>query len=186
MNRKVKLAVIFAMAALGAGAAAYVEWGKEPDVQLRPEDAALVLRGKEIYRTACASCHRANLEGQPNWRERGSDGLLPAPPHDDAGHTWHHPDAVLFGLTKFGVQKFAGPEYKSAMPAFKQQLSDDDIVAVLSLIKSSWSPGIRRRHEAIDRADAAGNWADHRRLIARSLARNAAPHAPPARSAIHR
>ena len=73
MIRKVKLAAVFAIAALGAGAAAYVEWGKDPDNQLRPDDAAYVLRGKEICRTACASCHGANLEGQPSWRERGSD-----------------------------------------------------------------------------------------------------------------
>jgi mono/diheme cytochrome c family protein len=154
MNRKVKLAIIFAIAALGAGAAAYVEWGKEPDVQLRPDDAAFVLHGKEIYRTACASCHGAKLEGQPNWRERGSDGLLPAPPHDDTGHTWHHADAVLFSLTKFGVRKFAGSDYKSAMPAFEQRLSDDDILAVLSFIESSWAPNIRQRHDGINRSGA--------------------------------
>lgn len=154
MIHKVKLAVIFALAALGAGAAAYIEWGKEPGVQLRPDDAAYVSRGKKIYQTACASCHGLNLEGQPNWRERRADGLLPAPPHDDTGHTWHHPDAVLFSLTKFGVQEFAGPDYKSAMPAFEQRLPDEDILAVLSFIESSWSPGIRQRHDAINRSSA--------------------------------
>jgi mono/diheme cytochrome c family protein len=127
---------------------------KSPMFQLRPDDAAFVLRGKEIYRTACASCHGANLEGQANWRERGSDGHLPAPPHDDTGHTWHHPDAVLFSLTKFGVQRFAGADYKSAMPAFERRLPDEDILAVLSFIESSWSPGIRRRHDAINRSGA--------------------------------
>jgi hypothetical protein len=44
----------------------------------------------------------ANLEGQPNWKERQANGRLPAPPHDASGHTWHHPDAQLFGITKQG------------------------------------------------------------------------------------
>jgi mono/diheme cytochrome c family protein len=75
--------------------------------------------------------------------------LLPAPPHDATGHTWHHPDQVLFDLTKFGVQPIAGPDYRSAMPAFGDKLSDDEILAILSYIKSTWPPEIRRRQDAI-------------------------------------
>ena len=26
---------------------------------------------------------------------------FPAPPHDASGHTWHHPDAMLFKVTKY-------------------------------------------------------------------------------------
>ena len=64
---------------------------------LRPDDVDVVALGAKIYQARCASCHGAELEGQANWRERGADGILPAPPHDASGHTWHHPDAVLFG-----------------------------------------------------------------------------------------
>src|SRR3984893_6075924 len=49
----------------------------EPD----PNSASLVGRGKAVYAQYCASCHGANLEGQPNWRERQPNGRLPAPPH---------------------------------------------------------------------------------------------------------
>ena len=122
------------------------------EITLRPDDQRYVARGQELYRTACASCHGAKLEGQANWRERGPDGLLPAPPHDATGHTWHHPDDVLFDLTKFGVQAYAGPGYRSAMSAFEETLSDEDILAILSYIKSTWPPGIRRRQDAINEA----------------------------------
>jgi len=43
------------------------------------------------------------MEGQPNWRERRSDGRLPAPPHDASSHAWHHPDAVLVDNVKHGL-----------------------------------------------------------------------------------
>lgn len=147
--------------AIGFGAAAvlsvagffgyqWLSFGDE--ITLRPDDQSYVARGQELYRTACASCHGANLEGQAKWRERRPDGLLPAPPHDATGHTWHHPDEVLFNLTKFGVLPYAGPDYRSAMPAFEDKLSDEDILAILSYIKSTWSADIRRRQDAINEA----------------------------------
>jgi len=71
---------------------------------------------------------------------------MPAPPHDESGHTWHHPDAVLFGITKHGLipGKYAPPSYRSDMPAFGGTLSDEDIWAVLAYIKSSWPQEIRK------------------------------------------
>jgi mono/diheme cytochrome c family protein len=160
-RRRMSILVLACVAAVGSAAAAYFiaaayfMKGERPGPSLQPDDPFIVARGKDVYGAACASCHGANLEGQPNWRERGPDGLLPAPPHDDTGHTWHHPDAVLFEITKFGVQKFAGAGYKSAMPAFDQRLSDADIAAALSFIESTWSPQVRQRHDAINRAAAA-------------------------------
>lgn len=68
---------------------------------------------------------------------------MPAPPHDDAGHTWHHPERALFGITKYGmVPPYAPPGYQSDMPAFQAVLSDEDIRAVLAYIKSHWSPKV--------------------------------------------
>ena len=141
-----------------AGVAAALVWWRLSDPSgaatglLRPDDTALLQRGEQLYRVHCASCHGANLQGQPNWRERGADGRLPAPPHDDSGHTWHHPDEVLFQLTKDGVAKAAGlPDYPTNMPAYGGTLSDADIVAVLSWIKSRWTPETRRLHDEVNR-----------------------------------
>ncbi|HEX6362827.1 MAG TPA: cytochrome c [Albitalea sp.] len=154
MNRRpLLLAAVAALVAAGialviAGRGSFA--GAEP--RLAPDDAQLVARGEAVYRTHCAACHGAKLEGQPNWRERRPDGLMPAPPHDDTGHTWHHADEVLFRITKEGVGKVANmPQYKSAMPVYDGVLSDRDIVAVLSWIKAQWSPEIRKRHDEINR-----------------------------------
>ncbi len=111
-----------------------------------PDDAAQVARGRAAYAEQCAACHGARLEGQPDWRSRKPDGRLPAPPHDASGHTWHHPDADLFKITKQGIAAFAPSGYESDMPAFGDVLSDAEIWAILAFIKSSWPEEIRRRH----------------------------------------
>jgi len=114
---------------------------------LNPADAIMVQIGSKVYASNCASCHGENLEGQPNWRSPGEDGLLPAPPHDETGHSWHHTDDVLFGITKYGLAEFSGLEgYVSAMPIYKDVLSDEEIIAVLSFIKSRWPAEIQARH----------------------------------------
>lgn len=113
-----------------------------------PTTAAL---GEIVYAENCAACHGANLEGQPNWRQRNADGRLPAPPHDARGHTWHHDDATLFGITKLGTAKFTGLDIESDMPAFEDVLSDAEIRAVLAFIKSRWPLRIRQQQNSINR-----------------------------------
>ena len=109
------------------------------DLRADPRDAAKVALGERVYAQHCASCHGARLEGQPNWRRRLPNGRLPAPPHDESGHTWHHPDALLFGIVKNGlVPPYAPRGYESDMPAFAGKLGDDEIWAALAFIKSHW------------------------------------------------
>ena len=103
--------------------------------------------GQDLYAENCASCHGANLEGQPDWRSKGPDGKLPAPPHDQTGHTWHHGDTLLFDYTKFGgteLMKRQGIDFDSGMPGFGDILSDDEIRSILSFIKSTWPERERR------------------------------------------
>jgi len=110
------------------------------DPRANPGDAAKVALGAKVYAQNCASCHGLNLEGQPDWKLRLANGRLPAPPHDDSGHTWHHADHVLVAIVKNGlVPPYATPGYESDMPAFGSKLSDEEIWAVLAFIKSRWS-----------------------------------------------
>jgi len=149
-----------------AAAVAYSLWvvttyvpGPTPvAVRPAPPDPALLARGRALYGQQCASCHGAKLEGQPNWRERLPSGRMPAPPHDDSGHTWHHPDEVLFGITKYGLVpgKYAPPKYESDMPGFGSVLADDEIRAVLAYVESTWSPKVLEwRAEMLREAAAA-------------------------------
>lgn len=156
-TKRLRLTVfgVIAMAGLVLGAMYLLGWPgtlKESGPSLSPDDPAVVARGKEIYGDQCAVCHGAALEGQPDWQTRKADGRLPAPPHNEEGHTWHHADAILFALTKFGPQSAAGPDYQSDMPAYHEILSDADILAVLSFIKSRWPEQVQRRHDAINEA----------------------------------
>ncbi len=112
-------------------------------------NADVVASGKQVYARACVSCHGANLEGQPNWRQRDEMGYLPAPPHDKTGHTWHHHDQLLFEIVKRGVLP-DDPNYRSRMPAYEGVLSDDDIWAVLAYIKSTWPEDVLKVHQEIN------------------------------------
>lgn len=103
--------------------------------------------GRVIYAANCASCHGEKLEGQPDWKRPLPSGVLPAPPHDASGHTWHHSDGVLFRITKYGTAAVVGGGYQSDMPGFGDVLSDDDIRAVLDFIKSTW-PNRERQYQA--------------------------------------
>jgi mono/diheme cytochrome c family protein len=108
-------------------------------------DAAQIALGQKVYMQECASCHGLKLEGQPDWRQKLANGRMPAPPHDDSGHTWHHPDEVLFAITKQGlVPPYAPPGYASDMPAFAGKLSDTEIRAVLAYIASHWSAEVKK------------------------------------------
>jgi mono/diheme cytochrome c family protein len=106
-----------------------------------PTDDAQVALGAKVYAANCALCHGARLEGQPDWRQRLPNGRMPAPPHDESGHTWHHTDQVLFGITKEGLVpgKYAPKDYESDMPAFGGKLKDEEIWAVLAFIKRHWN-----------------------------------------------
>ncbi len=121
-------------------------------IELQPANEAMLSKGAEVYRTECASCHGENLEGEPNWQTRGDDGLLPAPPHDETGHTWHHPDQILFDITKLGVAEAANlSDYETAMPAYGESLSDEEIIAVLSWIKAQWPAEVQARHDILNK-----------------------------------
>lgn len=109
-------------------------------------DAPDIEDGRAIYAAKCASCHGANLEGQPDWQSAKEDGTYPAPPHDETGHTWHHGDAMLRDYIRRGGQAVLddmGVDFTSGMPGFGEELTEDDIEAVLAYIRSTWPDRIR-------------------------------------------
>ena len=144
-----RLSTIFAIVALLAAVAATWVWRDHQAID--PDNPRQVARGAELYASHCAACHGAQLQGESDWRVRKPSGELPAPPHDASGHTWHHADEHLFAMTKYGMTRFAPPDFKSAMPAFVGRLSDGDIRAVIAFIKSTWPEDVRRRQKNLGR-----------------------------------
>ncbi len=136
-----------ALAVFGVGAYVFFERSAVDETSSAniPVEGELVALGEQIYKLQCAVCHGVNLEGQPNWRERKPNGRLPAPPHDATGHTWHHDDATLFALTKYGLAALTGTPVETDMPVYDGVLTDREIRAALAYIKSKWPKKIRER-----------------------------------------
>ena len=119
-------------------------------IRLEPDNLTLVSLGELVYQNNCSSCHGSNLEGQENWKERNIDGYMPAPPHDETGHTWHHNDEYLFYITKYGIEKFLQLDYPNNMPIYEKLLTDQEILASLSYIKSKWPERIQKMHDEMN------------------------------------
>ena len=144
-------------AAVLPAALALAWWAtSRPDPATSAAAEADIATGAELYVENCASCHGAKLEGQPDWKRRLENGRMPAPPHDESGHTWHHSDQDLFAITKLGVGGVV-PGYESDMLAFGDILSDEDITAVLAFIKSTWPERQRDVQARITASDGDGS-----------------------------
>ena len=111
-----------------------------------------VAQGKYLYSANCASCHGRNGEGQ-DWRTPVPEGILPAPPHNSEGHTWHHPEQQLLQIIREG-----GQTEGSLMPAYKDRLTDEQIEAILAYIKTMWGPEEQARQAELTRL----NMSDHK------------------------
>lgn len=109
-----------------------------------------IAAGEVLYGEHCASCHGAELEGQANWQSQNEDGTMPAPPHDETGHTWHHDNVLLFDYTKLGGEAALEARgltgFKSGMPGFGEAMTDAEIWDVLAYIRSTWPERIQEIH----------------------------------------
>jgi mono/diheme cytochrome c family protein len=92
-----------------------------------PKPAAL---GAELYRTSCASCHQTNGQGVPKVFPplAGNPVVIDRDPAE-------HIKIVLFGEKGHDI---TGVEYKAQMPAWADQLSDEEVAAVINHERTSW------------------------------------------------
>ena len=104
-------------------------------------------RGQSVFQENCAVCHGENGEGQPDWHIPLSSGVLPAPPLNGDGHTWHHGDGTLYRTVSLGGSIFESPDvpkFRSGMPPFGKKLTPEEIVAVINYAKSLWGDKMSR------------------------------------------
>lgn len=95
--------------------------------------------GRLVYQQSCASCHGSQGKVTANWEEPNALGNLPPPPHDADGHTWKHSDAMLYRMVSEGWRDPFNKTEELTMPAFKSQLSPDQIRHVISYLKTLWT-----------------------------------------------
>jgi mono/diheme cytochrome c family protein len=107
--------------------------------------AELVERGRQLYSTACASCHGEELQGDPRWPQPLANGTLPASPLDARSQATEHDDQWIFRTIAEGGQATAAPGEISTMPAFGSTMSDTEIRAVIAYIKSTWPPEVQQK-----------------------------------------
>lgn len=86
--------------------------------------------GAHTYATRCASCHGQDGKGQPDWM----------PPLAGATSALAKESASAINITLNGSQRVvvAGVPDAYRMPAFREQLSDQEIAQVLSYVRSTW------------------------------------------------
>ena len=89
------------------------------------------IEGADLYAANCQVCH-----GDSN----GLGGTVIAPPHNKAGHTWHHPDAQLQDWVLNGKLGFGG----LGMPPLGDKLAEPEVDTILTFIKTWWTPDQRK------------------------------------------
>lgn len=87
-------------------------------------DAGSIAQGRALYEVNCLACH-----GEQGNGDGPTAATLPAPPANfNSGHTATHPDGDLWYWIKTGIEG-------TSMPAFENQLSDDDIWHLVNYVR---------------------------------------------------
>jgi mono/diheme cytochrome c family protein len=116
-NRRIVNWTIFVLI---VAASAYFVWAQgRPAESLAP--AETIALGAQVYETNCASCHGDEGQGHV---------LAEAPALDESEHVWHHADGQLQILIENGG---------TLMPAFGEQFSDEEVVAVIRYVQTWWT-----------------------------------------------
>ncbi len=97
------------------------------------KSASAKIDGGALFGSLCVACHQAGGQGLP--------GLFPPL----AGSEWvKGKDSTVAAIVLHGITgsiTVKGTVYNGSMPTFKDQLSDAQIAAVLSHVRSQWGNG---------------------------------------------
>jgi mono/diheme cytochrome c family protein len=109
----------------------YSQFGDRRTVaDLRPAASTGAVDGRQVFAANCVACHQATGKGLP--------GVFPPL----AGSEWVQGDErVVANILLHGIDgeiTVAGNAFKGSMPSFRQ-LSDAELAAVASYVRSDWS-----------------------------------------------
>ncbi len=141
-NRSIPWLVLFFVSLMIAFGIVYISmsdannpsaWGDGRTIEEladKVSDSSQPVDGAALYASMCAACHQAKGQGLP--------GVFPplAGSERALGKASTPIAIVLHGLS--GELTAQGKTYNGAMPAFGGQLSDAQLAAVLTHIRSSW------------------------------------------------
>ncbi|HEX6982608.1 MAG TPA: cytochrome c [Balneolaceae bacterium] len=108
--------------------------------------------GATLYRTSCATCHQANGMGVP-----GAFPPLAGDPVVTAEDPNRHIEIILYGLQGKAIN---GVDYATIMPPFAEQLSDEEVAAIINHERTSWgnnAPTVTAEDVAKVRAEGLSN-----------------------------
>ena len=121
--RSLKIVMLSMLALLTLEAAAVERWYNQE----------IVSYGAQLFQQNCAVCHGSNAEGTKDWKKTDANGHYPPPPLNGTAHAWHHSIPQLARSIKEGGIKLGG-----LMPPFGDQLSDQDVLALIAYFQSKW------------------------------------------------
>ena len=118
-----RFSILLTLCLIGSNAGAAERWFNQPIVDL----------GNKLFQQHCAVCHGSNAEGTREWKKPDANGNYPPPPLDGSAHAWHHSIPQLARSIKEGGIKLGG-----VMPPFGDQLSDEQVLALIAYFQSRW------------------------------------------------
>lgn len=140
------LALVLMLAACASAPAADDAWA--PPVMPPTVDPAdpVMVEARRNYDSFCAHCHGYAGDGQGAASEERTLalGYKIVPRHDSQGHTWQHPDPILFQTIKYGVES---PLNLYPMTEYGSRLTDEQIFGIVDYMKRFWTDE-QREHQA--------------------------------------
>ena len=102
----------------------------EDDVQAEPVELTQMELGENIYGRVCSTCHQSNGEGV--------EGVFPTLAGTDYvnGSVSRLAGLIVHGL--YGEMEINGVTYNGNMPAWGEQISDEETAAVMTYVRNSF------------------------------------------------
>ena len=99
--------------------------------------------GESVFNKNCVSCHGVKGQGlATDWKVKDANGNYPPPPLNGTAHTWHHsPEQLLYTINK------GGTEMGGQMPAFENQLTEEEKKALIDYMYSLWPKEIQVKYD---------------------------------------